>query len=80
MREPLGSDINQRQTNYARHHQETQQPRQAKTVLKHASVEQLERVLNVITEFKEEKELELKCKPSGAARAPRARSSARANH
>ncbi|MBE3835606.1 hypothetical protein HJ173_24950, partial [Vibrio parahaemolyticus] len=27
--------------------------RQAKTVLKHASVEQLERVLNVITEFKE---------------------------
>ncbi|WP_258000942.1 H-NS family histone-like protein, partial [Vibrio parahaemolyticus] len=33
-------------------------PRQAKTVLKHASVEQLERVLNVITEFKEEKELE----------------------
>ncbi|EHK6028334.1 H-NS histone family protein [Vibrio parahaemolyticus] len=33
-------------------------PRQAKTVLKHASVEQLERVLNVITEFKEGKELE----------------------
>ncbi|WP_322107841.1 hypothetical protein [Vibrio parahaemolyticus] len=27
-------------------------------MLKHASVEQLERVLNVITEFKEEKELE----------------------
>ncbi|HII4367977.1 TPA: hypothetical protein ACY4QH_004638 [Vibrio parahaemolyticus] len=26
-------------------------PRQAKTVLKHASVEQLERVLNVITGF-----------------------------
>ncbi|WP_020197600.1 H-NS family histone-like protein [Vibrio owensii] len=35
-------------------------PRQAKTVLKHASVEQLERVLNVIAEFKEEKELEAK--------------------
>ncbi|WP_045402147.1 H-NS family histone-like protein [Vibrio campbellii] len=33
-------------------------PRQAKTVLKHASVEQLERVLTVITEFKQEKELE----------------------
>ncbi len=33
-------------------------PRQAKAVLKHASVEQLERVLTVITEFKQEKELE----------------------
>ena len=33
-------------------------PRQAKTVLKHASVEQLERVLNVITDLKGEKELE----------------------
>ncbi|MGR5159507.1 H-NS family histone-like protein [Vibrio owensii] len=33
-------------------------PRQAKAVLKHASVEQLERALTVITEFKQEKELE----------------------
>ncbi|GBK99858.1 DNA-binding protein [Vibrio harveyi] len=33
-------------------------PRQAKALLKHASVEQLERVLNVITDLKGEKELE----------------------
>ncbi|MDK9753869.1 MAG: DNA-binding protein [Pseudomonadota bacterium] len=33
-------------------------PRQAKSVLKHASVEQLERVLTVLTEFKEEKDIE----------------------
>ncbi|WP_407546994.1 H-NS family histone-like protein [Vibrio parahaemolyticus] len=33
-------------------------PRQAKTVLKHASVEQLERVVTIISELKAEKELE----------------------
>ncbi|EHH1077508.1 H-NS histone family protein [Vibrio parahaemolyticus] len=32
-------------------------PRQAKTVLKHASVEQLERVVTIISELKAEKEL-----------------------
>ncbi|WP_050926441.1 H-NS family nucleoid-associated regulatory protein [Vibrio harveyi] len=35
-------------------------PRQAKTLLKHASVEQLERILKIITEFKSEKEHEAK--------------------
>ncbi|EHJ9985471.1 H-NS histone family protein [Vibrio parahaemolyticus] len=34
--------------------------RQAKTVLKHASVEQLERVVTIISELKAEKELEAK--------------------
>ncbi|EJL6404715.1 H-NS histone family protein [Vibrio parahaemolyticus] len=35
-------------------------PRQAKTVLKHASVEQLERIVTIISELKAEKKLEAK--------------------